>query len=45
MLHPQYDVAPDDSRFLMIRQTGGDDEPRMILVQNFFEELERLVPN
>jgi len=45
VLHPQYDVAPDDSRFLMIRQTGGDDEPRMILVQNFFEELKRLVPN
>ena len=44
-LHPQYDVAPDDSRFLMIRQTGGDDEPRVILVQNFLEELKRLVPN
>ncbi len=36
----QYDISPDDGRFLMIKQ----DEPEMVLVQNWFEELKRLVP-
>jgi Tol biopolymer transport system component len=37
-----YDVAPD-GRFLFIRPSA-DAANRMILVQNFFAELERLVP-
>ena len=43
--HPQYDVTPDDQRFIMIRQIGEDVTGKLILVQNFFEELKRLVPN
>jgi serine/threonine-protein kinase len=35
----QYDVAPDDQRFLMIRNRGGEDAGEVILVENFFEEL------
>jgi serine/threonine-protein kinase len=38
-VHRQYDVAPDGERFLMIRRVGGEAESRLILVQNFFEEL------
>ena len=38
-------VAPGDERFVMIRQTGEDVAGKLILVQNFFEELKRLVPN
>ena len=41
-----YDVATDGQRFLMIKQTleTGDTAPRIILVQNWLEELKRLVP-
>jgi serine/threonine-protein kinase len=42
-----YDVSPDGKRFLMIKE-GNPDEvaapPSLILVQNWFEELKRLVP-
>jgi Tol biopolymer transport system component len=42
--HPMFDVSPDDERFVMLRYS--DEGPwELILVQNFFEELERLVPN
>ena len=35
-----YDVAPDDSRFLMLRRVGGNEATtELILVQNFTEEL------
>ena len=43
-----YDVALDDQRFLMTRTVGaeeGRDRTSTILVQNFFEELKRMVPN
>ncbi len=46
-----YDIAPDDQRFLMYRPYQGDSQEdpgppsQLILVQNFFEELKRLVPN
>ena len=41
-----YDVAPGDERFLMARRYEGDEaETSFVLVQNFFEELKRLVPN
>jgi len=41
-----YDVAPDDERFLMARRYDGNaPETSFVLVQNFFQELQRLVPN
>ena len=43
-----YDVHPDDGRFLMIKAVSGaegeGDPPQVVLVQNWFEELKRLVP-
>ena len=38
----QYDVTPDGKRFIMIRPLASRHESRLILVQNFFEELKRL---
>ena len=42
-----YDVA-SDGRFLMIKQLeasdGGQTQPEIVIVENWFEELERLVP-
>ena len=38
-----YDVSPDGLRFLMIRSRSTPGELK--LIQNFFEELKRLVPN
>ncbi len=42
-----YDVSSDGERFLMARPAVGDTQAEVeyILVQNFFEELKRLVPN
>ncbi len=37
-----YDISPDGTRFLMIKEDASPAE--LILVQNWFEELERLVP-
>ena len=42
-LHPPYDVAPGDNRFLMIRVLPREEDRRLILVQNFFEELKAKV--
>jgi serine/threonine-protein kinase len=43
-----YDVSLDGQRFLMIKEINAADErpqsPRINLVQNWFEELKRLVP-
>ena len=42
-----YDVSLDDQRFLMIRETGGAfvvERAQFVVVQNWFEELNRLVP-
>ena len=43
-----YDVAPDGQRFLMIKAGDPSDEsssaPELIIVENWFEELKRLVP-
>jgi serine/threonine-protein kinase len=42
-----YDVSPDGRRFLMIKEGTADDvasRARIILVQNWLEELKRLVP-
>jgi serine/threonine-protein kinase len=35
--HPMYDVAPEDDRFLMLQ--GLDDSGRVIVVDNFFQEM------
>jgi Tol biopolymer transport system component len=35
----QYAVAPDDRRFLMIRQVGASYPDKLIVVENWFEEL------
>ena len=44
----RYDVAADGQRFLMIKEGGaGDEAPAptsIVIVQNWFEELRRLVP-
>ncbi|MDP3767454.1 MAG: hypothetical protein Q8S13_05525, partial [Dehalococcoidia bacterium] len=37
--HRLYDIAPDDRRFLMIRERSGGERADLILVQNWFEEL------
>ena len=43
-----YDVSPDGQRFLMIKVGDGSDQtatpPSIVVVQNWFEELKRLVP-
>ena len=42
-----YDISPDGKRFLMIKEGGPGDETeptQLILIQNWFEELNRLVP-
>ena len=48
LLGRHYDVSADGQRFLMLKETGvADDRPpsaRIILVQNWFEDLKRLVP-
>jgi hypothetical protein len=42
-----YDIAPD-GRFLLIRsgqaEAGGSPAPQIVVVQNWTEELKRLVP-
>ncbi|HXV61465.1 MAG TPA: protein kinase [Vicinamibacteria bacterium] len=40
-----YDVAPDGRSFLMIRESTGDGTPsEFIVIQDWFDELQRLVP-
>lgn len=42
-----YDVAPDGRRFLMIKKSTSAEQnsaERIVYVQNWFEELKRLVP-
>lgn len=44
-----YDVSPDGQRFLMIKQAVSGEQmsetpPRIIVVQNWTEELKRLTP-
>jgi Tol biopolymer transport system component len=44
----RYDISADGQRFLMIREGGGSDQttapPQIIVIQNWQEELKRLVP-
>jgi Tol biopolymer transport system component len=41
-----YDISLDDRRFLMVRQEEREPRPvtALVLIQNWFEELKRLVP-
>ena len=41
-----FDIAPDGTRFLMIKEDGGTEAApqNLVVVQNWFEELKRLVP-
>jgi hypothetical protein len=42
--HPQYDVAADGQRFVMLRVVGMAEEvpdPPMVMIMNFFAELEQ----
>lgn len=41
----QYDVAPDGEHFIMVSTSASGTQGTFVLVQNFFEELKRLVPN
>ena len=45
-LYRSYDVSPDGQWFLMIKQDTGQTapSPSFVVVQNWFEELKRLVP-
>ncbi|MBA3646618.1 MAG: PD40 domain-containing protein, partial [Gemmatimonadaceae bacterium] len=37
--HRQYDVTRDDKRFIFIRSLGGANQDRIVIVENFLEEL------
>jgi hypothetical protein len=43
-----YDVSPDGQGFLMIKEGGGADQTvaptQIVVIQNWVEELKRLVP-
>ena len=41
-----FDIAPDGKRFLMVKAGSGEDAPAqsLVVVENWFEELKRLVP-
>jgi serine/threonine-protein kinase len=39
----QYDVAPDDRHFVMIRESTGDARSNVVYVENWFEELKARV--
>ena len=40
-----YDISPDGERFLVVQElVGSTSATELILVQNWFQELERLVP-
>jgi serine/threonine-protein kinase len=44
---PQYDVTPDGQRFLMLTEAGGGNSPdrvRIVVIQNWLEEVTRLLP-
>jgi len=43
--HQNYDVGPDDQRFIMIQLEEGDVESDIVMVLNWFEELKAKVGN
>ena len=40
-----YDVHPDGERFLVVKLGATDSANQIILIQNWFDELQRLVPS
>jgi Tol biopolymer transport system component len=40
-----YDVSRDGRRFLMVKRPANRASPQIVIVQNWFEELRRLVPS
>ena len=44
-----FDVSPNGQRFLMIREAAATDglpeQPTVVFVENWFDELQRLVPS
>ncbi|MFT5431311.1 MAG: hypothetical protein ACI9OJ_001990 [Myxococcota bacterium] len=38
-LHQSYSVAPDDQRFLMVREVGERRVGDLIVIENWFQEL------
>ena len=43
-----FDVSSDGNRFVMLKttpRTSAPEQPTLVLVQNWFEELTRLVPS
>ncbi len=43
--HPNYDVSPDDQRFIMIQFEEGDVASDVVMVLNWFEELKQRAGN
>lgn len=43
-IRKNFSVTSDGQRFLMLKPVLNDKTPQTILVQNWFDELERLVP-
>ena len=39
-----FDISPDGERFLVVQELVGETTTELILVQNWFQELKRLVP-
>jgi len=39
-----YDIAPDGERFLVMLEDLGPERAKLVVVENWFEELKRLVP-
>jgi len=39
-----YDVSPDGQRFLVVKRSANQVTPQIVVVQNWLEELNRLVP-
>ena len=39
-----YDGSADGKKFLMVKQSANEAAPQIVVVQNWFEELKRLVP-
>jgi len=48
LTHRTYDISPDGSRFLLLKSVSGPEQTgtpaSLVVVQNWFEELKRLVP-
>ena len=43
-LRPNFDVAPDGERFVMVKASEQATQIHLTVVLNWFEELKRLVP-